>query len=50
MLEECDIMDLFGDEYRCYRQRVAMIVPLIGGGGRAAGGTEKPLGIDIGQA
>jgi protein-S-isoprenylcysteine O-methyltransferase Ste14 len=50
MLEECDLMDLFGDEYRRYRQRVAMIVPLIGGGGRAAGGTEKPLGIDIGQA
>jgi protein-S-isoprenylcysteine O-methyltransferase Ste14 len=29
-LEEHDLMELFGDEYRRYRQRVAMIVPFLG--------------------
>jgi protein-S-isoprenylcysteine O-methyltransferase Ste14 len=29
-LEEHDLMAVFGDEYRRYRQRVAMIVPFIG--------------------
>ena len=29
-LEEHDLIAMFGDEYRRYRQRVAMIVPFIG--------------------
>ena len=31
-LEESDLVELFGDEYRSYRQRVAMIVPFWRGG------------------
>jgi len=34
-LEERDLVDLFGDDYRRYRQRVAMIVPFLGGGKEA---------------
>jgi methanethiol S-methyltransferase len=30
-LEEHDLIAIFGDEYRRYRQRVAMIVPFLGG-------------------
>jgi protein-S-isoprenylcysteine O-methyltransferase Ste14 len=29
-LEEHDLITVFGDEYRRYRQRVAMIVPFLG--------------------
>jgi protein-S-isoprenylcysteine O-methyltransferase Ste14 len=35
-LEERDLVALFGDEYRNYRKRVAMIVPFLGGGAPAA--------------
>jgi len=28
--EEHDLVELFGDEYRRYRQRVSMIVPFLG--------------------
>jgi protein-S-isoprenylcysteine O-methyltransferase Ste14 len=39
-LEERDLVELFGDEYRRYRQRVAMIVPFFG---TATAPTEKPI-------
>ena len=29
-LEECDLIELFGDEYRRYRQRVGMVIPFLG--------------------
>ena len=37
-LEERDLIALFGDEYRNYRKRVAMIVPFLGGGRQTAPG------------
>jgi protein-S-isoprenylcysteine O-methyltransferase Ste14 len=37
-LEERDLVALFGDEYRNYRKRVAMIVPFLGGGRQTAPG------------
>jgi protein-S-isoprenylcysteine O-methyltransferase Ste14 len=39
-LEERDLVELFGDEYRRYRQRVAMIVPFLGA---ATAPTDKPI-------
>jgi methanethiol S-methyltransferase len=27
MLEERDLLEIFGDEYRHYRQRVSMLIP-----------------------
>ncbi len=39
-LEERDLVELFGDEYRRYRQRVAMIVPFLGA---ATAPAEKPI-------
>jgi protein-S-isoprenylcysteine O-methyltransferase Ste14 len=31
--EERDLVDLFGDQYRRYRQRVSMLIPMPGRGG-----------------
>jgi methanethiol S-methyltransferase len=42
-LEERDLVDQFGDQYRRYRRRVAMIVPFLGGSGTGEA-TDKPLG------
>jgi protein-S-isoprenylcysteine O-methyltransferase Ste14 len=39
-LEERDLVELFGDEYRRYRQRVAMIVPFLGA---ATAPADKPI-------
>jgi protein-S-isoprenylcysteine O-methyltransferase Ste14 len=48
LLEERDLTAQFGDEYRRYRQRVAMIVPFLGAE-TAIGPADKPLGVDIGK-
>jgi methanethiol S-methyltransferase len=42
MLEERDLIALFGDEYRRYRQRVAMLVPSFG-----LGGSSLPAGKPV---
>jgi protein-S-isoprenylcysteine O-methyltransferase Ste14 len=44
LLEEHDLIELFGDEYRRYRQRVAMIVPFLRGHG-ATEPAKKPTEI-----
>jgi len=44
LLEEHDLIELFGDDYRRYRQRVAMIVPFLRGHG-VTEPAKKPSGL-----
>jgi len=44
LLEEHDLIELFGDDYRRYRQRVAMIVPFLRGHG-ATEPAKTPSGL-----
>ncbi len=39
-LEERDLVELFGDQYRRYREQVSMLIPLIGR--KSAAGSEQP--------
>jgi len=48
LLEERDLTTQFGDEYRRYQQRVAMIMPFLGAR-IAVGPADKPLGVDTGK-
>jgi protein-S-isoprenylcysteine O-methyltransferase Ste14 len=43
-LEERDLVEQFGEDYRRYRRRVAMLVPLLGGRG-----ADQPAGGPIGR-
>jgi protein-S-isoprenylcysteine O-methyltransferase Ste14 len=45
-LEERDLVAMFGDEYRNYRKRVAMLVPFLGGGRQIAAGS-KPNSVPV---
>jgi protein-S-isoprenylcysteine O-methyltransferase Ste14 len=46
-LEERDLIGLFGDQYRCYRQQVGMLVPLPGW--KAGGGSARRPPLELEQ-